>query len=161
MENSEIFEPLIIGKNISWESIKEQYFRVKHFTPFAIVEGDKLRVISTVLPYASLVVECPKVAIREASMPVVHKLDFRNLWEVFHVRGVSSEEEILVVYDPLQRRGISRLFSGVLPSLVIFLYPKGSLERINSNRKGPLSAEAYLNSLMPIATSDAQPENLK
>jgi len=160
METSEHSEPLLIGKDIPWGTIEEQYCRVKHFTPFAIVESGKVKEVSRTLPYASLLVECPKV-FKEASMPVLHKLDFRNLWEVFKEIGVSTEMEILVVYAPLKRRKLAKLFSGVLPSLVIQLYPKGSLERLERKPDTQLPAEEYLKSLLPIAEWDARPKELK
>jgi len=169
METSEHSEVPLIGRDLSWGAIEGQYCRVKHFTPFAIVESGKVKEVSRTLPYASLLVECPK-AFEEASMPVIHKLDFRNLWEVFMERkvygdtrdyGVSTEMEVLVVYAPLKRRKLAKLFSGVLPSLVIQLYPKGSLERLEGKPDTGLSAEEYLKSLLPIAEWDARPEELK
>jgi hypothetical protein len=169
METSKNCEPLIIGKHIEWAAIEGQYCRVKHFTPFAVVEPDKVKAFSPNFPYASLLVECPE-AFKEASMPVLHKLDFRNLWEVFMERkvygdtrdyGVSTKMEVLVVYAPLKRRKLTKLFSGILPSLVIQLYPKGFLERLEEKPDTGLLGEEYLKSLLPIAEWDARPEELK
>lgn len=160
METSENSASLLIGRDIAWAAIEEQYCRVKHFTPFAIVESGKVKAFSATFPYASLLVECPKV-FKEASMPVLHKLDFRNLWEVFKEIGVNTEiMEVLVVYAPLKRRKLTKLFSGVLPSLVIQVYPKGSLERLEGKpEKGKV--EEWFNSLKPIAEWDARPDELK
>jgi len=160
MEISEHSESLLIGRDIEWAAIEGQYCRVKHFTPFSVVESGKVKEASQTLPYASLLVECPKV-FNEASLPVVHKADFRNLWEVFKEIGVSTEMEVLVVYAPLKRRKLAKLFSGVLPSLVIQLYPKGSLERLEGKPDTGIPAEEYLKSLLPIAEWDARPKELK
>jgi len=160
MEISEHSEPLLIGRDIEWEAIEEQYCRVKHFTPIAVVASSKIKEVSKILPYASLRVECPKV-FQDALMPVVHKLDFRNLWEVFMERGVGTEEEVIVVYAPLKRRKLARLFSGILPSLVIQLYPKGSLERLEGKPDVGIPVEEWFKSLLPIAEWDARPKELK
>ena len=181
MENSEHSEALLIGRDIPWEAIEGEFCRVKHFTPLAIVESGKVKSASSMLPYALLRVELPNLRghqdyqqklknvnlPREASMPVLHKLDFRNLWEVFKeidvskdLEGALTKMEVLVVYAPLKRRKLAKLFSGILPSLVIQLYPKGSLERLYEKpEKGKV--EEWFNSLRPIAEWDARPENLK
>lgn len=172
-ESHEQSEHLIIGKAIPWEAVGGEFCRVKHFTPLRIIESGKIIESSRRLPYALLAVECPKL-FKEATMPVLHKLDFRNLWEVFMERkaygdtrdyGANTKEEVLVVYAPLKRRNLARLFSGILPSLVIQLYPKGQLEKIYGKHEGEakLSAEEALNRRFPrpIAEWDARPENLK
>ena len=160
MENSEHSEVLLIGRDIPWETIEGEFCWVKHFTPMAIVESGKIRDLSKFLPYALLRVECPKVFQGEASIPVMHKQDFRNLWEVFNEREVSPEMEVLVVYAPLKRRKLVKLFSGILPSLVIQLHPKGFLERLYQEpEKGKV--EEWFESFRPIAEWDARPEELK
>lgn len=181
MENSEQSEVPLIGRDIPWEAIEGEFCRVKHFTPLAVVESGKVKSASTMLPYASLKVELPDLSEHpdyqqklkgiilphEALMPVMHKLDFRNLWEVFKEIDVSKDPEgaltnmeVLVVYAPLKRRKLTGLFSGILPSLVIQLYPKGSLERLYEKpEKGKV--KEWFESLRPIAEWDARPENLK
>jgi len=175
MENSEHSEVPLIGRDIPWEAIEGEFCRIKHFTPLAIVESGKVESASTMLPYASLRVELPDLSEHpdyqqklkgiilphEALMPVMHKLDFRNLWEVFKETGINTEiMEVLVVYAPLKRRKLTKLFSGVLPSLVIQVYPKGSLERLYEKpEKGKV--EEWFNSLRPITEWDARPEELK
>ena len=175
-ESHEHSEVPLIGRDIEWEAFEGHYCRVKHFLPLAIVESGKVRDLSKFMPYASMRIEYVTntteeglIVVQEASMPVIHKLDFRNLWEVFIERqvygdtreyGVSTELEVLVVYAPLKRRKLTKLFSGILPSLVIQLYPKGSLERLYEKpEKGKV--EEWFDSLQPIAEWDARPENLR
>ena len=175
MENSERSEARLIGRDIPWEAIEGEFCRVKHFTPLAKVESGKVKSTSSMLPYALLKVELPDLSAhldyqqklkniilpREASMPVMHKLDFRNLWEVFKEIDIDTEiMEILVVYAPLKKRKLTNLFSGFLPSLVIRVYPKGSQERLyEKSEKGKV--KDWFESLQPIAEWDARPENLK
>lgn len=175
METSEQNGALLIGKDIPWEAVEGEFCRVNHFTPLAIVESGKVKSASPMLPYALLRVELPDLSKhpdyqrkpkgiilpREASMPVMHKLDFRNLWEVFKETDINPEiMEVLVVYAPLKKRSLTKLFSGVLPSLVIQVYPKGSQERLYEKpEKG--KAKEWFDSLQPIAEWDARPENLK
>lgn len=166
---SEHSEVPIIGRDIPWDTIKQQYCRVKHFTFIAVVESGKVKAPSPILPYASLLVESP-FFFKEASLPVLHKLDFRNLWEVFMERkvygdtrdyGAGTEMEVLVVYDPLKRRKLTKFLpQGFLPSLLIELYPKGTLERF-TEKPEPGKAEEWFNLRRPIAVWDARPENLK
>jgi len=165
----------IIGRDLPWDAIEGEFCRIEHFTPFALVEHGKIKSASSILPYASLRVELPNLAAHEeyqqklkgitlpakASMPVLHKLDFRNIWEVFNVRHINTDiMDILVIYAPLKRRKISGLFSSILPSLVIQVHGKGALERLYSKPEIG-KAEDWFNSNRPIAEWDARPENLK
>jgi hypothetical protein len=175
MENLINNEIPVIGKDISWEAIEGEFCRIEHFTPFAIVESGKVKAASSTLPYASLRVELPELSghpdyqkklknitlPREALMPVIHKLDFRNLWEVFKETNINQEiMEVIVVYAPLKRRKIMNLFSSVLPSLVIQLHGKGALERLYRKPETG-NIEDWVYSMRPIAEWDARPENLK
>ena len=172
-----------IGKDIPWEVIEGGYCRVTHFTPFATVEAGKIREFSQptgvigLMPYALLSVELvvndthpflggflfkPKSLRlpKEASMPVVNRLDFLNLWEVFRERGVSTREEVLVVYRPLSsgRKLLARMFSGILPMLVIGIYTAGSLENICFPPANTLYPREDFPK--PIAEWDSRPEKL-
>ncbi len=81
------------------------------------------------MPYALAKVESPKLE-RIAAMPIAHRVDFRNLWEIYH-QGVSSEEEVLLTYYP-RYKGLLRLANalGHLPKFAISIYPKGALEKM-------------------------------
>lgn len=139
-------ESLIIGKDIPWENIEKDDLRVKDFTPFALVEQGKIKSPSTLLPYASLLVESP-ILPNEATLPVVHKVDFRNLWEVFKERGVKPEEEVVVFYAP--SRGI---LSTLKPKLHIYIYPKGHQEKIHNPKfESGLDTKTWRKWIKPIA----------
>lgn len=157
MENSEHSEALLIGRDIPWEAIEGEFCRVKHFTPLAIVESGKVKSASSMLPYASLLVELPKLKNahlpHEASMPVVHKDDFLRLWQVFNERGVHSEEEVIVCYEPFYR---SKFFSRLTPRLHIYIFQKGHHDQTYDPSFRPDDAEAWLT---PIA--EYRPKNYK
>lgn len=177
MKDSEHNDCLLIGKDIEWQAIEEHYCRVNHFLPLSIVESGKIRDAVRFMPYALMqidmvmnVTEQGLMVVQEATMPVKHKADFRNLWEIFIERKVygdtrdiaaSPELEVLVVYAPLKRRKVMKIFSGILPSLVVQLYPKGSLEKLHGKPDPSIQAEEWFESLRPIAEWDARPEELK
>jgi hypothetical protein len=72
----------VIGRDISWDELNRQnpegFLRVTHFTPFASVEGDKVKAMSPVMPYGSLIVESltPQSLF---TLLVAHKVDFLHL----------------------------------------------------------------------------------
>jgi hypothetical protein len=172
-------ETPIIGREIPWQAIEGEFCRIAHFTPYAKVESGEVKTISTMLPYALLTVELPDfrhnpdynyqekyttMTVRPthyASLPVMNHLDFRNLWQVFKETSVNLDiTDILVICSPCQRRSITKLFSRVLPSLIIQLHGKGALERIYHQPEGG-KTEEWLDSIRPIAEWDARPEKLK
>jgi len=129
MDNPEHSEPATIGIDIPWEAIVGEACRVKNFMPLARVEAGKIKDTMSALPYGTLLVESPKLP-KEAYLHVVHKDDFRTLWEVFRERSVGCEEEVIVFYVPFYKEGLKTLLSAVMPRLHVYIYPKGHLEEI-------------------------------
>lgn len=160
----------IIGRDVAWEVIESVLCRVKAFTFLATVESGKVKDLSKSLPYAFLLVECPKVLRNDVAIPVLNKHDFGNLWKLFGGKGLSGiwyrvdlEQEgleVLVAYAPLKRRMFARAVLPILPSLVIGLYRKGALERFEEKPQEEKIIE-WAESIRPIAKWDARPENLK
>ena len=135
-------EPLLIGKDVSWEDVEGEMLKVKRFTPFGTVEGDKIKAPPIPMPYAALAIESTNWS-RELSLPVVHKVDFRNLWECFQVRGVNPDEEVLVGYHKAPRRRFAKIFSSFLPRLGIFIFPQGHLEEAEDPNFRPKDIGAW------------------
>ena len=131
METSEQDQLLLIGKDIRWKAIEGKACRVTHFTPFATVDAGRIKGVSLNMPYAILTVEIPEVSNGfVARLPVINKVDFRNLWEVFHQRRVSAEEEVLVSYVPFFRNRLLRfIFSAGMPRFYIAVFPEGWLQK--------------------------------
>ena len=138
---------LLVGKDIPWKVIEEEACRVKHFTPFGHIEGGKIKGARPGFPYAVLSVESPKLP-NKASIPVVHKVDFQHLWEVFEERGVGPDEEVIICYVPFFRNGPMRILSGFFPRLYIYIYPKGHLEEAYDPNSHPHDPEGWFR---PIA----------
>ncbi len=132
----------VIGKDIPWKLIEKEACRIKHFTPLAKVEVDKVLAFSRGMPYALLRVESPKLP-QEAVMPVVHRLDFKNLWEIFKQRGVGKEEEVLVFYVPFFGKGLKRFLSTGLPKLHLYIYPSGHLEEMYDSEFQPSDVRTW------------------
>ena len=145
-----------IGKEIPWDDIRESFCRVKRFAPLAHRESSKLKDYSRGMPYCVLLVECPGVC-EEAYLPVVHKLDFNNLWSVFKEQGIGPNEEVLISYAPIEKKHLIKLFRVFLPSLVIRLYPKGSLEKINKWCEG--GGGGWEAIPRPLAEWDSRPKS--
>ena len=82
----------LLGKHVPWKSIEKEACRVNHFTAVARIEAGKVQTAVKGMPYALLRVESPFLS-GETIMPVVHRLDSLNSWEVFEQRGVGEEEE--------------------------------------------------------------------
>jgi hypothetical protein len=131
----------LLGKDVPFTSIEQEACRVKHFVAIARIEGGKVRGTGG-MPYGLLRVESPLLP-GEAIMPVVHRLDFLNAYEVFEQRGVRDDEEALVIYAPA-----SGFFGGLKPKLHFYINPKGHFEEIYDPEFKPADARAWLT---PIA----------
>ena len=137
----------IIGKHVPWKAVEGHFLRVTRFIPMATVEKDKVKAF-TGGPYAGLEVECLGLPVQGAYLPVVHREDFRRLWRAFEERHVAPAEELLVVYEP-SKAWIVRAFQ---PTLHVFVYPQGSLERLQGALSTPGGGREKWDSLpRPVA----------
>ena len=127
MESQNEVEKPVIGMQIPWKTIEGDVFRVTHFTPFAVVEGDKVASPPPVpMPYCVLTVESPIIN-QPAKMPVNHREEFRNFWELQYFIA-DAERELLVSYLPY-RGFLGPLVRIGAPRLHLRITPKGELER--------------------------------
>jgi hypothetical protein len=119
---------LLIGKDLPWKQFEWHFFRVEHFLPLCYIERGKIKGDLKFMPYASLRVYDPdfKGEGKELLLPVLHKLDFQHLWEVYKERGVTLEEEVIVIYEPPS--GVKMLLGKGWPQLRIKVNPAGILE---------------------------------
>jgi hypothetical protein len=126
----------LIGKDIQWDLIEQDFLRVSDLTPFATVDGKKVKSVDPSMPYALLGVDSLKLK-HEAILPIAHQVDFRNVWESYQQLG--DDEELLVTYYP-EYKGLLRLLNkiGHLPKLAISIYPSGSLEKMRMVFDGEL-----------------------
>jgi hypothetical protein len=125
---NERMQSLLIGKDAPWKQFEHHFLRVEHFLPLCYIENGKIKEDAKLMPYASLRVYDPdfKCEGRELLLPVLHRLDFQHLWEVYKERGVTPEEEVLVIYEPPS--GAKALLGKIFPHLRIRVNPGGSME---------------------------------
>jgi hypothetical protein len=105
----------IIGKDIDWKTAAylpdNALLRVLRFTPFATVEGKKVKALSSRMPYAVLTVESLALK-RLFTVHVTHKLDFRYLHSAFKFCSDPQRVEALFMAmddDPVFRGSEEKL----------------------------------------------------
>ncbi len=112
-----------VGQGISWKNIKHKFFTVIKFTPNASVSGNTVRANSAFEPYATLTIESPAYD-TSILMPVLHRLDFLNLWRVFNEHIVADDEEVIVTYDT------DRWLGRMAPNLPIMIALKNTVKKL-------------------------------
>lgn len=140
LDDSKERRDLYLGKDIPLKVIEEEFCRVISFTPFAnIDEKGAVRDISHTMPYALLHIESPKLP-KDADCiyQVIHKEDFRHIYEAFKQVDPSTQEVVIVHQDnpyKHQRNIWIKLSKKILPKLHVFIYKKGGLEQIYDRSK--------------------------
>lgn len=124
---SGVDEPFV-GREIQWNEIEGDLFRVIRFTPMATAAGGKVTESVGGMPYGLLEVESP-ILNQSARVPVNHRDEFLNLWDIYQGgTGIPEGAELLVSYLPY--RGflgfLTRMFQ---PRLHLRLRATGELER--------------------------------
>ena len=121
-----------IGKEIPWKQIEADLFRVVGFTPLATVVDGRIKEAVAGMPYGLLAVESP-ILNHEARMPVNHREEYLNLWDIYQEEGgVSTGTALLVSYLPY--RGFFGIFVRMFQARVHFrLRATGELERYYSD----------------------------
>ncbi len=148
-----------IGFDVSWDDITGLFLRITGFEPLGTVEGSKVKGPPKPHPYGVLVVKGPSLpedaivsshhplSNASASMNIEHREDFVRAWTCLHKWELQDDEELLVVYQPIERHWLMKHFAGVLPKLHFMVFPSGSLERLSTRPKG----DEVLNRPRPIA----------
>lgn len=138
MNNGKELGPPLLGKDIAWKAIVGFALLVKYFTPLAEIEKGKVVNDAKFSPYALLEVECPEFKTPEKGMqlPVVHKVDFAHLWELYRGRGVADDEEVIVGYTPPETTWL-KIFGKTIPHLRILVSPRGNLDKVLNGKELP------------------------
>ena len=138
-------------KDSEWSVIEDEACRVIDFTPMALVKNGKVVAPNMTDPYASITLECKKTpnVIRGY---ITHKIDFANLWAAFKERGISDNEEVIIIWTTKHYKYKSPKFlSPIFPKLWVMICPKGALEiMVDSNWKPEITGEARWNAMKPI-----------
>jgi len=167
----------ILLKDRDWSAIDGEICRVLEFTPLnAKVKDGRVKASSLTTPYASVVIECPKIQ-GKATGYITHKIDFAMLWAAFNERtqvegarvevkydshgvpafvakhGVATNEEAWLVWT--KKRYILKfgLINKPLPRLIVSVCPKGAYELVtNPNVRPELKGEARFLAECPLVT---------
>lgn len=145
----------LIGHDIPWDTVDTKaLFNVITFIPYAQVVNGKVQARDKVFPYANLEVRAKELPTK-AILPITHKMDFMNLWQIYEVRGVSDKEEVNVIWSSKGYKGkiVSR-FKKYMPRLTVWLSHKGAYYLINNPDSHPeLKGSARYKAEAPIIES--------
>jgi len=143
-------QELTILKNKDWNLIKDQCLRVIEFIPLANIENSKITSLDLTMPYASIKAESKNFP-QEIKIFITHKIDFINLWKAFRERGLKENEEVLIVCPAKYSKKVLKLFSSVMPKIIVMICPRGAFElETNPNYKPELVGEARWQATAPI-----------
>lgn len=142
----------IMRKDIEWSVIDGEPCRVIDFTPLASVKNGKVIAPNLTDPYASITLECKKMP-NTIKGYVTHKMDFTHLWTAFRERGISDNEEVIIIWTTKHYKyKFLKLLSPAYPKMWVMICLKGALEiMVDSNWKPELTGEARRNAMKPIA----------
>jgi hypothetical protein len=134
-------EPPVLGEAIPWKQVDGHFLRVRWCSFFASIEDGTIKA-DPMGAYAALEVECPSLT-GDAVIVVSSKADFRHLWELYKERQVADDEEVLLVYAPVDQKRVWELIRTLLPCLDIMVYPKGHLKEAYDPKFRPQSWAAW------------------
>ena len=147
----------IMRKDSEWSVIDGEPCRVIDFTPLASVENGKVITPNVTTPYALVTLECKKMSSTIKGF-VTNKVDFIHLWTAFKERGISDNEEVIIIWTTKEYKDkFLRVFSAFLPKMWVMVCPKGAFEiETDPNRRPELTGEARWKAAAPIV--DWKPE---
>jgi hypothetical protein len=155
-------------KTGDWESIENQLCLVKDFIPLAgVVRNGQVVSSTSDMPYASVRLRCCG-STDELTGFITHKIDFAMLWAAFNERigvretrfqvhfpaefsrnGLGADEEIWLLWTRTKYAGPARLFSKILPHLIVMVSRKGFFElACESGEQEPPALVTWMPTLM-------------
>lgn len=140
-----------LRKDSEWSAIDSKLCRAVNFNPSgASIENGRVVTVDRTTPYASLVLECEDGGKYKGF--ITQKVDFTNSWRAFKERGISDNEEAIIVWSNRRYKyKWLKLLSVFLPKLHVMICPKGAFELMTDSKYKPeLSGEARWNAQKPI-----------
>jgi hypothetical protein len=150
----------VMLRDSEWSTIDGEPCRVIDFTPWASVENGKVVALNTTTPYASVTLECKKIPNTIEGF-VTHEVDFIHLWSAFKERGISDNEETIILWSMKHYKyKFLKFLSPFLPKMWIMICPKGAFEiMVDSHYKPGLTDTVWSKATMPII--EWKPEIMK
>lgn len=116
-----------------WSRIDGELCRVMEFTPMmgcSVENGMVIDKLKGATPYASVTLECETLKEKTTGY-ITHKVDFKNLWEVFNNRTISTQSEEVLLYWTKKHYSnvISKILSFSMPKVIVSVCPRGTYER--------------------------------
>lgn len=127
-------EKAILRKDDEWSVVDGESCRVLDFTPFASVQNGKVVAPNLTDPYASVILECKKMPSTIKGF-ITHKMDFAHLWTAFKERGVSDNEEVIIIWSTKHYKyKFLKFLSAIYTKIWVMICLKGALEiMVDSN----------------------------
>ncbi len=117
----------LIGTDIPWSFVEGEFFTVDDFSPLATVADDgRVTGPPAPMPYGLLTVNSP-VLNQPARMPVNHREDFLNFWDITNSGGVGEGQQLIVTYLPY-RGFLGPLLRLFMPVLHLEVFPKSVVD---------------------------------
>jgi hypothetical protein len=88
----------LIGKDVSWKDMEWHSLEAVKFLPLSLIENGKVKKANNLLPYGTLRVIDHNQNDNELMLPILHRLDYQHLWELYKERGLASDEQVCVIY---------------------------------------------------------------
>lgn len=142
---------ITLRKDSEWKIIEGLPCRVISFTALAAIKNKKILATSAFLPYASVTIECKEIS-KTITGFITHKVDFKHLWMAFKERGLSDNEEMMIVWTTKSYKfKFLKILSIFLPKLWVVIWPKGAFElETNPNYRPELQGVERFKAVMPI-----------
>lgn len=153
--------PQLIGRDIPWEKIERRLCKVVEFLPVAKIESGNIIEVLKFSPYALVTVEITSSKPETVIIPVLHKLDFQNLWKLFREMEITEHKELEVEleYIPVKAKPLNIVSQG-FPSLVLRVLSVGSIRRRCDWAAGRIKIH-HSDFPRPIVELDARPKELR
>jgi len=136
-----------------WAVIDGEPCRVLEFIPWGCIREGKI-IADKADSYASVILECKKVP-ETIKGYITHKIDSRNLWEVFKERAIKENEEVIICWTKQHYKYRWLKYFRSFPKLRVIIFPTGHLEFMADPNLKPES-KSYEEMLTPIV--DLKPE---
>lgn len=119
---------IILLKDKDWTKyIGTRKCKVLNFTPMsATVKNNKVKTEDNTKPYGYIDLNCEGIE-DKISGYITHKNDFLHFWNIYKVRGLRKNEELLITVE--RKRG--RL-SPFFPKFKYFIHKKGYFKRVSN-----------------------------